>query len=166
MKRLNKFLGVFALASAVFLTVSCAADEPKNESSKSPSNEVVTLVITDVDEADIVLPTGMNNLEGESELPILKMNGENISYTNAGSGSCAPILESANLEGEKYVLKEKEYPADTPCTMDFRIVQQTITRSDDMPIPSDADVDVVFAKSTQSDMTEAELEATEEVIEE
>jgi len=64
-----------------------------------------------------------------------------IIYTNAGSGSCPPVLDEAlyDAESDTYLLKIKKYH-NKPCTMDLRGLKQTVTRSDDEQVPQDAHI--------------------------
>lgn len=54
-----------------------------------------------------------------------------IIYTNAGSGSCPLIVESAiyNPETSEYILTLRDYSG-SMCTMDYRGIEQTISYAD------------------------------------
>lgn len=147
MLNLKKAFGTFAMVSAVVLMSACTntAVSPVPSNSPSPSTDIektVTLVITDVDFDNVEKPVDFSPSD-LNDLPTTVVVDGKIVYTHAGSGSCAPVLETAVYENGSYILKEKVYPEDTPCTDDLQVVQQAVSIEGGEAIPADAMINLV-----------------------
>lgn len=109
---------------------------------------LITYFIADEYEKESSPSAEMNVSESE---PANVFNGREvivedgkIIFYNAGSGSCPPIVESANYDRKtnSYTLELKKYH-NKPCTMDFRGLQQTITHADGTRVNESAEFNIV-----------------------
>lgn len=122
--RILKTLPVLFVAAAVFSTTGCS-----NEAGDSVEDLVITSTTPgDVPDNGEILAEPKANFND---------NRMEIVYTNAGSGSCQPLLTSAvlNTDTETVVLTvSDEYGSPgTPCTDDLTTVKQIVRQEDGSP---------------------------------
>lgn len=147
MLKMKKVFGTLALVSAVVLLGACTntavSPTPSTPEPTTDIMETVTLVINDVPENDIEVPGDFN------ELPTVVVTDGKIVYTNAGSSTCAPVLESAVYENGAYNLVQKVYPADAVCTMDLRVFQQMVGIEGGEEIPENAVINLTSNETAE-----------------
>lgn len=89
-------------------------------------------------ETEFIISEGMNNdiQSGQSTI----VNNGKITYTNAGSSTCPPIIDKVSKTGDnEYTLTVKRY-SKVKCTFDLSPIQQIIERSDGKPIPDESSI--------------------------
>ena len=127
-------LTVFAMVGAYALAVIVMKKD--SESTVAP---VVPQTAIELTVSEYSLDLGSSIEYDSAEVASVK-DGK-IIYSGAGSSSCRPVIDKASIDGQGiYVLQVKQFPGNTPCTMDLSIFMQTIAHKDGTPIPSDAKI--------------------------
>jgi hypothetical protein len=128
---------------------SISTPEPGAKSVDTETGGTVELVVTNVEDAQID-DTAFND-EGWSAQVVDGI----VIYESAGSGSCAPVVNSATLEDGVITLNRTDYSGQA-CTMDYRPYKQEIARADGEPIANDVDFVLNETAVGQSDNADAD----------
>lgn len=117
--------GAILVAGVIMYVISVESEEQENDHIESMN----------ISEPQ---PGSIDSFNGSANAEVIDGN---IVYTNAGSGSCPPVLNSATYDSETdtYVLTVQSYP-NQACTMDLRGVKQIVSSTSGQDVKETSEI--------------------------